>query len=717
MTKIWIKVSLIPIFSLFLAQCAGGGGTGAADAHTVIPDPAAAPVIPAPIPAPTPDPEPGPVDPGLNAPVISATEGVYADRIEISWQPIPGANYKVYRKLASASAYTLIHSGTEPIYSDTTASAGSTYQYAVKASNAQGQNSAISEFDTGWRAFSEGCSEKLNADRTDSRIGVLRNGFRDASAIAIRANHFFIAGGGRIVMLNGQRDLVGLWPNAGSIAAMTVAPAGGPVYALAGKRILKLTDSCETETFATLPYNTAGFDITIDTSGNIYVSEYTYDKTPRIFRYDANANLINEWSFPNGTIVRSLNAIQWLPDNSIVVADRTLYKIQKYQINGTELIKVAEKNMAVIGEPTDIATYGTNILLFTKSNDTMHLTRYHSGFDGGSVTYDIGSNWRMHVTEAAINPANGTLYATDETGRQLLACPTPLFICSRESSGAAPVGITSDAQKNLYVLHGPRTGAVTKLNANGAHLGARILPDYQNRAVTPYGIEADGDFLYISATNGQTPLILKIKNDLSGNVTFTERTGNGESFFDVAASAGRIVSEQRVGYVSGEDYLTKAVFEALHADGSKVQLPDYVLPENIVLAMASKVETCAADSLYFQITGYADQLLPATFLARLATPQNSWVSVALPAGQPRITEFRCAKTAGTLFSLDSDATGNLSVAQRDAELSEIRRFGAGRGMIGRTFAVSADGLAAYAATPGSIHRFAPAQVSVGSQPQ
>ena len=709
MSKIWIKVSLIPIFSFFLLQCGSNGGD---NSDVVGSEPGVSPIIPAPIPGPTPDPEPGPVDPGLNAPGnLSATEGVFSDKIEIRWESIPGASYKLFRKTPSASAYTQIYSGSEVFYTDTTAASGLTYQYAVKALNAQSQTSALSEFDTGWRAFSAGCAAKLSAEAGQNRISLLRNGFRAASAIAMSGNNMLIAVGGRIIMLNPQRDVIGVWPEAGGIRAMT-AGDGSPVYALAGKQVLRLNEACGIEVFATLPYNTQGFDITIDTSGNVYVSEDSYEKTPRIFRYDASGKLINEWSFPNGGMTRSLNTIHWIAENALILADRTLFKIQKYRINGNELVKVAEKNMAVIGEPTDITTYGSNILLFTKSNGNMHLTRYHSGFDGGSVTYDIGSNYRMHVTEAAVNPINGTLYATDETGRQLLACPQPLFICNRESAGTAPVAMTSDTKKNLYVLHGAPTGAIAKLNAHGAQLGTRLLPDYQNRAVSPYGIKADGEHLYISATNGQKPLILKIKNDLSGTVTFTERTGNGEEFFDLAASAGRIVSEQRVGFVSGEDYLTKAVFEALLPDGSKIQLPEYVLPSEIAWAVASKVEACGDASLYFQLSAYSHELTAYPYMARLTAHQNSWVPIALPTGQPRVKEVRCAKTAGTLFSLDSDTAGNMSVAQRDTELTEIRRFGTGRGLIGKTFGVATDGSAAFAAGPDSIHRFAPAQISV-----
>lgn len=714
MTKTWIKASLIPIFSLFLSQCGNGGGNNAEIGGN---DPGLAPSIPAPIPAPTPDPEPGPVDPGLIAPInLSATEGVYGDKIEISWQPIPGASYKLFRKTVSASAYTLIYSGSEVFYTDSTATAGQTYQYAVKALNAQSQSSPLSDFDTGWRAFSAGCAAKLNAEDGENRIGLLRNGFKAASAIAIRGNNMFIAGAGRVVMLNSQRDMIGAWPEAGGITAMTTAD-GRAVYGLAGKKVLRLSDACGVETFATLPYNTQGFDITMDNLGNVYVSEQSYGKTPRIFRYDASGKLINEWDFPNGSMTRSLNSIHWIAENALLIADRTLFKLQKYRIDGNELVKVAEKNIAVIGEPTDIATYGNNILVFVKSNDKMNLIRYHSGFDGGAVIYDVGYDYRMHVTEAAVNPINGTLYATDETGRQLLACPQPLFICNRESAGTSPVAMTTDAQKNLYVLHGAPTGAIAKLNANGAQLGMRLLPDYQNRAVTPFGIEADGEYLYISATNSQKLLILKIKNDLGGDVTFTERAGNSQEFFDLAASAGRIVSEQRVGYVSGEDYLTKATFEAIENDGSKVQLPEYVLPAQLMWATSSKVETCSADApLYFQITGFDENFDISTFLARLTPQQNSWVAVTLPAGQPKINEVRCAKTNGTLFSLDMDASGNMSVAQRSADLAETRRFSAGRGLIEKTFAVATDASAAYAAAAGSIHRFAPAQISVGATP-
>lgn len=710
MTKTWIKASLIPIVSLFLTQCGNGGST----ADIVENQPGLSPIIPAPIPAPTPDPEPGPIDPGLGAPGnLSATEGVYSDKIEVRWEPIPGASYKLFRKTANASAYTQVYSGSEVFYTDTTAVSGQTYQYAVKALNAQSQSSALSAFDTGWRAFSAGCAVKLNSQASQNRIGLLRNGFRAASAIAIRGNNTFIAGGDRVVMLNSQRDLIGVWPEAGGISAMT-ATAGSPVYALADKQVLRLGDDCGIETFATLPYNTQGFDITMDISGNVYVSERSSEKPPRIFRFDTAGKLINEWYLPDaGNSARSLNSLHWTAENALLIADRTGFRLKKYQIENNQLVKTAERGLAVIGEPTDIATYGNNILVFVKANDKMNLIRYHSGFDGGAVIYDVGYGFRMHVTEAAMNPADGTLYATDEAGRQLLACPQPLFICNQESAGISPIGMTVDTQKNLYVLHAAPTGSIAKLNANGAQLGLRLLPDYQNRAVAPFGIEADGDYLYVSATNGQKLLIVKIKNDLSGTVTFTERAGNSQEFFDLAASAGRIVSEQRMGYASGEDYLTKATFEAIETDGSKVQLPEYILPAQLMWITSSKVETCsAAVPLYFQVTGFDDNFEISTFLARLTPQQNSWVPVALPAGKPRIKEVRCAKTNGTLFSLDSDTSGNMSVAQRGADLTETRRFNAGRGLINSTFAVATDASAAFAATSDSINRFAPAQISL-----
>lgn len=697
-----------------LTACSNGGGTGGGtDTATNTPpfDPNT-PALPIPSPTPVPDPEPGPVTPGFNAPQnLSASEGVYADKIEIRWEAVAGATYKVFRKSDFESSYSLIHSGAATNFSDTTATAGLTYRYAVKAVNAEAALSALSEFDHGWRAFSEGCAAKINDHNTASRIGLMRNGFRAAEAIAIRENYFFIAGGGRIVMLNRQRDTVGVYKDTGTIQAM-VSSDTGPVYALAGKRILKLTDACDTEIFATLPYNTQGFDITLDTSGHVYASEQGYEKTPRIFRYNSGGQLINEWDFPNGgSLSRSLNSIHWIQGDSLLIADRTQQKLQKYQIANNQLIKTAEKDLSVIGEPTDIATYGNNILVFVKSNDKMHLIRYHSGFEGGSVTYDIGSNWRTHITEGAIHPASGTLFATDSEGRSLFACHAPLFICGRDSVGVKPTGIAADQQKNLYVLHAAPTGSVMKLNANGAHLGMRALPDYQNRAVTPYGIEADGENLFISATNGQKTLLLKIKNDLSGLVSFTERSGNGQEFFDLSAAAGRIVSEQREGYVSGDEYLTRAVFEAMNLDGSITPLPSYSLPGQMLMPLSSKMETCLPGSLYYQVTGFDDQLRSMTHVARLMPGQDAWLPVSLATNDVRISEVRCARNAATLFSLDIDTAGNLSVAQRDTDMAEIRRFGSARSMIAGTFAVAGDGSAAFAATADAVHRFAPAEMS------
>lgn len=75
---------------------------------------------------------------GLRAPVVSASDGQYSDRVALTWDLIPGAvSYDVYRNTInnSASANVIASDVTVGAYEDTTVTAGQYYYYWVKAKN------------------------------------------------------------------------------------------------------------------------------------------------------------------------------------------------------------------------------------------------------------------------------------------------------------------------------------------------------------------------------------------------------------------------------------------------------------------------------------------------------------------------------------------------------------------------------------------------------
>ncbi|MFH0981933.1 MAG: matrixin family metalloprotease, partial [Planctomycetota bacterium] len=98
------------------------------------------------------------VDPGYRATVpsaptgVTASDGTYCDKVTVNWSTVTGAtSYKIYRSTTSLSCASFLATDTAPPYDDTTATAGTTYYYSVKATNACG-DSPCSNVDPGYRA-------------------------------------------------------------------------------------------------------------------------------------------------------------------------------------------------------------------------------------------------------------------------------------------------------------------------------------------------------------------------------------------------------------------------------------------------------------------------------------------------------------------------------------------------------------------------------------
>jgi hypothetical protein len=85
---------------------------------------------------------------------ISASDGTYMDKVEVTWSASLGAeSYKVYRATSSdtGATKTLLGTTTDTFFDDTTAVPQKTYYYWVKALNAIG-SSKFSAYDKGYRS-------------------------------------------------------------------------------------------------------------------------------------------------------------------------------------------------------------------------------------------------------------------------------------------------------------------------------------------------------------------------------------------------------------------------------------------------------------------------------------------------------------------------------------------------------------------------------------
>lgn len=99
---------------------------------------------------------------GLAAPLVSASDGQYSDRVAITWNAISGATlYDVYRNTIdnSSSANAIATDLSSPAYEDTTAVSGQYYYYWVKARNPN----TISTFSASDRGYAGSIATTLPA--------------------------------------------------------------------------------------------------------------------------------------------------------------------------------------------------------------------------------------------------------------------------------------------------------------------------------------------------------------------------------------------------------------------------------------------------------------------------------------------------------------------------------------------------------------------------
>ncbi len=83
---------------------------------------------------------------------VSATDGTYLDRVEVTWAVVPNAtSYLVYRSASTYTAKALLGTTTGTLFNDTTAVPRKIYYYWVKASNTNG-TSKLSASNKGFRS-------------------------------------------------------------------------------------------------------------------------------------------------------------------------------------------------------------------------------------------------------------------------------------------------------------------------------------------------------------------------------------------------------------------------------------------------------------------------------------------------------------------------------------------------------------------------------------
>jgi fibronectin type 3 domain-containing protein len=135
----------------------------------------------------------------LTAPVgVTASDGSYADKVQVSWTAVPGAtSYQVYRATSAAGAKTGPARATSPTINDTTATTLVTYYYFVKACR-----DAIcidfSSYDAGWRNLAAPMNIQASDGTYPDKVRITWNAV--AGATYYQVYRAILAGGTKMLM-------------------------------------------------------------------------------------------------------------------------------------------------------------------------------------------------------------------------------------------------------------------------------------------------------------------------------------------------------------------------------------------------------------------------------------------------------------------------------------------------------------------------------------
>ncbi|TGK05177.1 hypothetical protein EHQ53_16155 [Leptospira langatensis] len=635
---------------------------------------------------------------------VSASDASSADKVDLQWEPIAGAQFDVMRKSSTESSFQKIATTTDTTFSDTSLDPGKTYQYSIRTSD------GTSTFDTGWKAFSAGCATQLNpAGLSDSQFSRLKYGLSGIYfAVANLGKFLLVANGGRVTLLNENKDVIGVWANVLPVGIVT--DSSGNIFATSNLQLLKLKPDCSTQTIATLPGDAVPTDLVIDSSDNLYISEAnTSTGTDRIFKYDTSGNLLTTYDIP-GVGHRPMSIVIQNSDNTLLVADQSNFDLVQYSFNADQLDLVVSKPMPVIGTVLDLDISGGQILLVVKSNSGSdfgpNITRFHSGINGGSVTFAFNPQGlsfnTAQVQNIAVDSLTGALYILEGTTSSVYSCPPSIFInCSQIAVSAFPVKTVRDTDGNFYILHASPLNYISKLNSNGAHIATFNLPKYQGASITAIDMEIDQNFLYVSANNNSGVALAKIKTDFTSSSINAFKTDIGFDLPNIAISENTIYNDVHT-FGDTNDFL---YIGSMTLDTQVVHNYSDATYQKFFMQQILDLETDYAGNLYSLNNGFNEDFSSYTAVSKFDLNTLGWVNIADSANLP--TAAISTDRSGNLYTVDLNSTHDgWNIVQRGSDFTEKKRLSVGPDFTASSLYVNDAGDLAFMTTSDALHKFA-----------
>ena len=417
---------------------------------------------------------------------IIATDGLYYEKVKISWNEVTDAeSYTVYRATSENGSYTAIGSVDKTTFNDTSAHRGTTYFYKVSASNAAYGEGTKSTADSGnqWNFFF----------KYDWGSGGFNNGqFIQLRGIVIdRSNEYIYTverNNSRVQKFDLEGNFITSWGSYGD--------QDGQFY---------------------YPYG-----ITLDTSGNVYVSDsfnhriqkFTSSGT-HLLTFGSNGTRNGQFNLPTDIEVEP-------SDGHIYVSDTNNDRIQEFDANGNFVAKYGKDELGPINYPYSpmgiVIDNDGNFFVVAQNNHCVK--KYDSNFNYVSKFGGYGTGDGYFITPKYIAlDEKGNFYITDDNDRVQQFDHNGVFLAKWGTRGDAdgqfdtPEGVAVDSKGNVYVadvnahiqtfgLFGYMDTIGSEGTSDGQFIGAP-------QAIT---IDRDGYF-YVAESSGTSKRVQKFDPD------------------------------------------------------------------------------------------------------------------------------------------------------------------------------------------------------------
>lgn len=523
------------------------------------------------------DPDSGYKD-GLDAPaVVSASDSLYYDRVEVSWTQVTSADvYYIYRADTIDGTYGSIGDTSELSYLDETAAGGVEYFYKVMASGLPYGDGGLSSPDAGMKkelgvplgvTATDGLYyekvvirwgevadvESYNVYRATSEGGsysslgsVGDTSFDDTTAHR-GTTYYYKVSASNAEYGEGEKSTADSgwqwnfyfkdkWGSGGFDPGQFVQPRGMTIDRDNGYIYTVERNACRVQKFQlngtyVTSWGTQGsedgnfyypHDVTLDSAGNVYVADSYNHRVQKFTSTGTHLLTFGSSGTGNGQFALPMGIAVDPSDGHIFVSDTNNSRVQEFDSSGVFVAKYGQEELGPINypySPRGIVIDGDGNF-FVAAQNHHAIKKYDSNFNYVSKWGSYGSgDGQFQAPKYIEMDEQGNFYVTDDNDRVQQFTHSGGFLARWGTRGDGdgqfdtPEGVAVDSDGNVYVCD--LNARVQKFGLFGymETIGSEGASDGQFIG-SPQAITVDADgYFYVTETSGASKRVQKFDPD------------------------------------------------------------------------------------------------------------------------------------------------------------------------------------------------------------